>query len=246
MLLLRYLLLYFDPTTLVNCRKYHELQGTAFTGIRAVDGTSPGSPQVYSAHNSLVSSNTVLRFACRRSCVFPPSYPSFLLDNLGVYSIRSPGPVSPEDVECEGFDITYTRIAGDKTSSSHHHRGTGGVASPPAAAAAAAAVSLENDIHVKVDHAIEGFLKNLSQIGPELLSVSSDFSVAVPPLMIDHHPVGFLGLLGSVHAYINLAHFSTRKNHLRNLPQGCLTLSFFERRASRQLFGLMSHEERVV
>ena len=30
---------------------------------------------------------------------------------------------------------------------------------------------LENDIHVKVDHAIEGFLKNLSQIGPELLSV---------------------------------------------------------------------------
>ena len=32
--------------------------------------------------------------------------------------------------------------------------------------------SLENDLHVKVDHAIEGFLKNLSQIGPELLSVS--------------------------------------------------------------------------
>lgn len=28
--------------------------------------------------------------------------------------------------------------------------------------------------------------------------------------------------------------------------QGSLTLSFFERRASRQLFGLVSHEERVV
>jgi hypothetical protein len=30
------------------------------------------------------------------------------------------------------------------------------------------------------------------------------------------------------------------------LLSGCLTLSFFERRASRQLFGLVSHEERVV
>jgi len=28
--------------------------------------------------------------------------------------------------------------------------------------------------------------------------------------------------------------------------QGCLTLNFFERRATRQLFGLVSHEERVV
>ena len=73
-------------------------------------------------------------------------------------SIRSPGPVAPEDVECEGFDITYTRIAGDK---SHPHAHRGAVVPSP----------LENDIHVKVDHAIEGFLKNLSQIGPELLSV---------------------------------------------------------------------------
>lgn len=30
------------------------------------------------------------------------------------------------------------------------------------------------------------------------------------------------------------------------LLSGCLTLSFYERRASRQLFGLVSHEERVV
>ena len=73
-------------------------------------------------------------------------------------SIRSPGPVSPEDVECEGFDITYTRIAGDK--SPQHGR----TAVPPL-------LENNNDIHVKVDYAIEGFLKNLSQIGPELLSV---------------------------------------------------------------------------
>jgi hypothetical protein len=30
------------------------------------------------------------------------------------------------------------------------------------------------------------------------------------------------------------------------LLSGCLTLSFFERRATRQLFGLVSHEERVM
>ena len=30
------------------------------------------------------------------------------------------------------------------------------------------------------------------------------------------------------------------------LLSGCLTLSFFERRASRQLFGLVSHEEKVI
>jgi len=28
--------------------------------------------------------------------------------------------------------------------------------------------------------------------------------------------------------------------------KGCLTLSFFERRSSRQLFGLVSHEERII
>lgn len=37
------------------------------------------------------------------------------------------------------------------------------------------AYSLENDVDRKVDDAIEGFLRNLSQIGPELLSVSDWF-----------------------------------------------------------------------
>jgi Autophagy-related protein 101 len=79
--------------------------------------------------------------------------------------LRSPGPVTPRDVECEGLrNITYTTIAG---------------------------------FDAKVDDSIESFLRSLSQIGPELLC-------------------------------------------------GGLTLSFFERRASRQLFGLVSHEERVM
>uniref|UniRef100_A0A7S1ZEN7 Autophagy-related protein 101 n=1 Tax=Trieres chinensis TaxID=1514140 RepID=A0A7S1ZEN7_TRICV len=97
--------------------------------------------------------------------------------------IRSPGPVAPRDIHCEGFDLTYSRIANDDGNQ--------------VAVVSGPAVVQENDIDKKVDDSIEVFLRSLSQIGPELLS-------------------------------------------------GCLTLSFFERRASRQLFGLVSHEERVV
>mmetsp|Transcript_12783 Transcript_12783/g.20579 ORF Transcript_12783/g.20579 Transcript_12783/m.20579 type:complete len:212 (+) Transcript_12783:143-778(+) len=88
--------------------------------------------------------------------------------------IRSPGPVSPRDVECEGFNLTYTKIASTSTST-----------------------SLDYDVDKKVDESIQSFLMTLSQIGPELLS-------------------------------------------------GGLTLSFFERRKTQQLFGLVSNEERVV
>lgn len=149
----------------------------------------------------------------------------FSLRNHLFNSIRSPGPVVPEDVECEGFDITYTRIAGNKSSSSsarggttatgvlhnhhHHHH-----------------ADLENDIDHKVDEAIESFLKSLSQIGPELLSVSSVF------------PTAALSVVSISCSWPQLS-FVAR-------TQGSLTLSFFERRASRQLFGLVSHEERVV
>lgn len=93
--------------------------------------------------------------------------------------IRSPGPVTPYDVECEGFNLTYPRIASDKLS------------------AIPSAPSLEYGVDKKVDDSISSFLLTLTQIGPELLS-------------------------------------------------GGLTLSFFERRATRQLFGLVSNEEKVI
>jgi hypothetical protein len=65
-------------------------------------------------------------------------------------SIRSPGPVSPRDVECEGFDfLTYPRIASTSSSPSN----------------------LNYDVDKKVDESIQNFLMKLSQIGPELLSV---------------------------------------------------------------------------
>lgn len=104
--------------------------------------------------------------------------------------IRSPGPVAPRDVHCEGFDLTYTRIETPDGAKSWSQQGNVVGGGGPG-------IAIESDLDRKVDDSIEAFLRSLSQIGPELLS-------------------------------------------------GCLTLSFFERRASKQLFGLMSHEERVV
>jgi Autophagy-related protein 101 len=75
-------------------------------------------------------------------------------------SIRSPGPVSPRDVECEGFDLTYPRIASSSNSS---------VVTP----------ALDYDVDKKVDESIQSFLMTLSQIGPELLSVSENIAVSV-------------------------------------------------------------------
>ena len=74
-------------------------------------------------------------------------------------SIRSPGPVTPRDVECEGFNLTYPRIANDKLN-----------------AMPGAHSTLEYDVDKKVDSSITTFLTTLSQIGPELLSVSVPYS----------------------------------------------------------------------
>lgn len=126
--------------------------------------------------------------------------------------IRSPGPVAPQDVHCEGFDMTYTRIANDSVSAgtinmniggNGHGNGNGNNSGIPTVSSSI--LPPENNtnnnnyfLDKKVDDAIENFLnKSLKQIGPELLS-------------------------------------------------GNLTLSFFERRASKQLFGLVSHEEKVI
>lgn len=128
-------------------------------------------------------------------------------------SIRSPGSVAPRDVECEGFDITYPRIASDKSIS---RQTVGGIPD-----------SMENDVDKKVDDSIEFFLRKLSQIGPELMSVC-DLLCCVCLMFVE--------LLVAV----------SNSLALPALRQGSLTLSFFERRASRQLFGLVSHEERIV
>jgi hypothetical protein len=107
---------------------------------------------VYSSHNSLVRA-----LRCIENINFfhyDDAYLSILL--LITLSIRSPGPVTPRDIECEGFNLTYTSIANDKTQAQLASRST-----------------LENDVDQKVNDAIESFLRSLSQIGPELLSVGT-------------------------------------------------------------------------
>lgn len=78
-------------------------------------------------------------------------------------SIRSPGQVTPRDVECEGLNITYTRIAEGDSSIT-------GMTVP--------SINTENGIDRKVNDAIEIFLQSLTQIGPELLSVSNNIIVS--------------------------------------------------------------------
>jgi hypothetical protein len=72
--------------------------------------------------------------------------------------------VTPRDVECEGFNVTYTRIAsGSSLSNSNSNKAAVGVVPHHSL--------LETDVDRKVDESIESFLRSLSQIGPELLSV---------------------------------------------------------------------------
>ena len=90
------------------------------------------------------------------------------LSNLNLHvSIRSPGPVTPRDVECEGFNLTYPRIANDKLN-----------------AMPGAHSTLEYDVDKKVDSSITTFLTTLSQIGPELLSVRVEHSFQWKPSFV--------------------------------------------------------------
>jgi hypothetical protein len=129
--------------------------------------------------------------------------------DLDVESIRSPGPVSPQDAECEGFDLTYPRIASSSNS----------ITAPQP--------SLDYDVDKKVNESIQSFLMTLSQIGPELLSVSWERETAN-----GYGTIVLCCLLSLLTIFVSF--------------QGSLTLSFFERRKTQQLFGLVSNEERVV
>uniref|UniRef100_A0A7S1VJB8 Autophagy-related protein 101 n=1 Tax=Grammatophora oceanica TaxID=210454 RepID=A0A7S1VJB8_9STRA len=83
--------------------------------------------------------------------------------------LRSPGTVVPRDVECEGFDLTYTRIAMDNNPP-HPANSTSNSSTTNDTATTTAAHHHYNDIDEKVRDAIETFLQSLSQIGPELMS----------------------------------------------------------------------------
>lgn len=146
---------------------------------------------------------------------------------MNIFSIRSPGPVAPQDVHCEGFDMTYTRIANDYCQSNNANGNNTSItgSGSPSISPSSSTILLNNNNHnshhntttittnttnnnniydpnlhfldKKVNTSIEKFLSSLTQIGPELLSSS-------------------------------------------------LTLSFLERQHSKQLFGMISTEEKVI
>jgi len=143
----------------------YELQRTPFTRARVNYKSnkrgSSGDPPLY----FIVSFKFLVLLSER-----PPSCLAFetmlyLIDSFArlliifkinpIDSIRSPGPVAPRDVHCEGFNLSYTRIANDTLRNQSKKK------------------SNSNYLDKKVDDSIEEFLKSLSQIGPELLSVSS-------------------------------------------------------------------------
>jgi hypothetical protein len=100
-------------------------------------------------------------------------------------SIRSPGPVTPRDVECEGFNLTYPRIANDKLN-----------------AISGAHSTLEYDVDKKVDASITTFLTTLSQIGPELLSVSVEQLFPMASLLLWRMPLTFFLLSGFFNIFL--------------------------------------------
>jgi hypothetical protein len=138
--------------------------------------------------------------------------------------IRSPGPVAPNDVHCESFQLTYTRIAtdtGEYYPHTHAPSSGGNAHSSSSQSFRGGASSTsrhqynhfnphhhhqqqqhqvayqKSDLDRKVDDSIETFLRTLTPIGPELMA-------------------------------------------------GNLAISFFERRSKNKLFGLVNQEERVV
>jgi len=187
--------------------------------------------------------------------------------------IRSPGTVAPCDVHCEGFDLSYTRIANDEAN----------------------IVSPSSSTKTKTNTMTMG---SKSSTGANVIEESSYHSSNhyQPPSTraqtqhthpIHQHPIPYrLSNIGrKVHKQVLIQqkkiishsqppsskhnqHTQQKPTHrnyidqkvddsiemfLRTLTQigpellqGCLTLSFFERRASRQLFGLVAHEEKVI
>ena len=134
--------------------------------------------------------------------------------------IRSPGPVAPQDVHCESFQMTYTRIATDNelppsppTTNRYTNTGTQSSRGTQLLSGRQHLYSNQqqqqrnntnttttyqkSDLDRKVDDSIEIFLHTLTPIGPELMA-------------------------------------------------GNLAVSFFERRSKNKLFGLVNQEEKVV
>mmetsp|Transcript_4964 Transcript_4964/g.11018 ORF Transcript_4964/g.11018 Transcript_4964/m.11018 type:complete len:252 (-) Transcript_4964:365-1120(-) len=115
-----------------------------------------------------------LQSSCIIFVCLPEFYILFLIQCSLLNSIRSPGPVAPQDVQCESFQTTYTRIATDdpmppvqsttRNTFSHYDQQF------PQNQPQQSYHQVKSDLDRRVDDSIETFIRTLSPIGPELMS----------------------------------------------------------------------------
>ena len=84
--------------------------------------------------------------------------------------IRSPGPVAPHDVQCESFQLSYTRIATDNDDTSSYSLPHVSPSSSSSRRPQQQPPQHYNNHFDKVDESIETFLRSLTPIGPELMA----------------------------------------------------------------------------
>ncbi len=109
---------------------------------------------------------------CHSVLIYEFFFPTLSLSSLN--SIRSPGPVAPQDVQCEIFQTTYTRIATDNpippvpssTRNNFFHYNEHSKQNQ----SQHSYHQVKSDLDRRVDDSIETFIRTLSPIGPELMS----------------------------------------------------------------------------
>lgn len=183
--------------------------------------------------------------------------------------IRSPGTVAPSDVNCEGFNLTYTRIANDSakllqtpsspTKAKVQTTLMGSKSNPGHNSMREPNHKSRNHYqqphvheHTQHQHPIHQhpIHQHLGNIGKKVLqqkkvhhSQQQPTSTKIQQTQQKSAPRHYLDqkVDDSIEVFLR-----TLTQIGPELLQGYLTLSFFERRASRQLFGLVSHEEKII
>mmetsp|Transcript_2501 Transcript_2501/g.3778 ORF Transcript_2501/g.3778 Transcript_2501/m.3778 type:complete len:264 (-) Transcript_2501:519-1310(-) len=138
--------------------------------------------------------------------------------------IRAPGPVAPRDVHCEDFDITYTRIASvSHTNNTNNSSVTTNTSNPSSRHHRHHNSTGGGANHPNEHHHHSNNNKNNNPNN----NLDKDVDCKVDSA-IENFLRSSLVQIGP------------------ELLQGIFTLSFFERRATKQFFGMVSNEEKVV
>ena len=146
--------------------------------------------------------------------------------------LRAPGPVVPQEVHCEGFNLTYTRIAESKNNAFDGILNAGN----------------RGDVGVSVDFGDDVGIgsNNMKNASTKKNNTNEPLPHANPPTLKNNIP-NSVTTSRNVDKKVNdsIEEFLRSLSHVGpELLQGCLTVSFFERRATQKLF--WSQEEKIV